>query len=76
MTKKQKKILIRIILSAFIIFLAVIIPLNEYERIALLISAYLLIGYDIIRKALKGIFRGQAFVENFLLAVAIAILQN
>ncbi len=70
MTKKQKKILIRIIFSTLVTALTVILPLNEYVRLALFLSAYFLIGYDILRKAFKGIVRGQAFDENFLMAIA------
>lgn len=70
MNKKQKKMLIRIIIS-FILFIALkILSLNNlYETILFLIT-YFIIGYDILRKAIKGILNRQVFDENFLMAIA------
>lgn len=75
MTGKQRKMLIRIIVTAVIFALLFIIELyvdisNRYFRFALYAIPYLIISYDILKKAVKGIFRGQVFDENFLMAVA------
>ncbi len=70
MTKKQKRILIRIILSTVIVALTTILPLKSILKFLLYFSAYFIVGYDILRKAFKGILRGQAFDENFLMAIA------
>ena len=70
MTAKQKKMLIRIILaSAFLIGLA-FAPITGPLRLALYLVPYLLVGYDILLKAAKGIRNGRIFDENFLMAVA------
>lgn len=71
MTKKQKKVLIRIILSAALTAVFSLIRVeNPYLRCALFLVPYLIIGYDILRKAVLGIFNGQVFDENFLMALA------
>lgn len=74
MTKKQKKVLIRIIVSAVllaaIMIITKLIEINKWIQFALYLVPYLIIGYDILKKALKGIFKGQIFDENFLMAVA------
>ncbi|MBD5083450.1 MAG: cadmium-translocating P-type ATPase [Clostridiales bacterium] len=73
MNKKQKKMLWRIIASAVILILANIIPLNDvliWVKMALCLISYLVIGYDILKKAFKGILNGRVFDENFLMAVA------
>ncbi len=74
MTKKQKKILYRIILSAIMVIALTIInaiaPLPALWNIALNLVAYFIIGYDILKKAIKGILNKQVFDENFLMAVA------
>ena len=82
MTKKQKKMLARIILSIIIIILAgcVLVLDNNFnvaERagiswimVPFFLVAYLIAGYDILKKAIKGIFRGRLFDENFLMAIA------
>ncbi|MDE6363829.1 MAG: cadmium-translocating P-type ATPase [Lachnospiraceae bacterium] len=71
MTKKQKKVLIRIILSAVLTAVFCLLPVeNLYLRFALFLIPYLIIGYDILRKAVLGIFNGQVFDENFLMALA------
>ena len=74
MTKKQKKILIRIIVSAVllagIMIITKLVDINKWIQFVLYLVPYLIIGYDILKKALKGIFKGQIFDENFLMAVA------
>ncbi|MDE6739174.1 MAG: heavy metal translocating P-type ATPase, partial [Lachnospiraceae bacterium] len=71
MTKKQKKVLIRIIISAVLVVGFNFIPVeNPYIRLALFMIPYLIIGYDILKKAVMGIIHGQVFDENFLMAVA------
>lgn len=71
MTKKQKKVLIRIIISAVLVVGFSFIPVeNPYIRLALFMIPYLIIGYDILKKAVMGIVHGQVFDENFLMAVA------
>lgn len=74
MSKKQKNVLWRIIASAvLIVCLSVIgkfITLNKYIWLVLNLIPYFIIGYDILKKAVKGIFKGQVFDENFLMAVA------
>lgn len=74
MTKKQKKVLIRIIVSAIIIIVLKIlgkfVTLNSYLEFALYMVPYFVIGYDILKKALTGIKNKQVFDENFLMAVA------
>lgn len=71
MTKKQKKVLIRIIISAVLVAAFHFIPVeNPYIRLALFLIPYLIIGYDILRKAILGIFHGEVFDENFLMAIA------
>ena len=56
MNKKQKKMLIRIILAAVMVIVFNFIPLEGLPRLILYLAAYLVIGYDILRKAWKGIF--------------------
>lgn len=80
MTRKQKKVLYRIIIS--VILLAAIsvlthfvdfdnnVKYGKYIEIVLYLVPYFVIGYDILKKAIKGIFKGQVFDENFLMAVA------
>lgn len=71
MTKKQKKVLVRIIVSAVLVAVFSLIPVNNpYVRLALFLIPYLIIGYDILRKAVLGIVNGQVFDENFLMALA------
>lgn len=74
MTKKQKKVLIRIIVSAVLLAAIMIttklVEINKWIQFVLYLVPYLIIGYDILKKALKGIFKGQIFDENFLMAVA------
>ena len=74
MTKKQKKVLIRIIVSAVLLGAIMIttkfVEINKWIQLVLYLVPYLIIGYDILKKAVKGIFKGQVFDENFLMAVA------
>ena len=70
MNKKQKKMLIRIIVAAVLIVLFSKLPIDGYVRFGLFVIPYLVIGYDILQKALKGIRNKQVFDENFLMAVA------
>ncbi|MBR1532631.1 MAG: cadmium-translocating P-type ATPase [Eubacterium sp.] len=71
MTRKQRKVLIRIITSAVLLIALLFVPFkNEYLRFACFMAPYLIIGYDILIKAVKGIFRGKVFDENFLMAIA------
>lgn len=70
MNKKQKKVFIRIIIAFALIIMLKWIPVEGYVRFALYMVPYLVIGYDILRKAGKGILNRQVFDENFLMAVA------
>lgn len=74
MSKKQKKVLIRIIISSVLLVALMIISklvqLNKWVEFVLYLVPYLIIGYDILKKAIKGIAKGQVFDENFLMAVA------
>ena len=70
MNKKQKKVLIRIIIAFVLLVLLRFLPVDGYLRMALYMVPYLVIGYDILKKALKGIRNRQVFDENFLMAVA------
>ena len=70
MTKKQKKMLLRILIAAALFLAAKFIPMPMLVSTALYAAAYLTIGYDILRKAFKGICNRQVFDENFLMAVA------
>ena len=74
MTKKQKKVLIRIIISSVLLVALMItsklVQLNKWVEFVLFLVPYLIIGYDILKKAIKGIAKGQVFDENFLMAVA------
>ncbi|HIU66735.1 MAG TPA: cadmium-translocating P-type ATPase [Candidatus Caccomorpha excrementavium] len=70
MNKKQKKMLIRIILAAVMLIVLHFIPADGIVRFVLYLIPYLVIGYDILRKAFRGILNKQIFDENFLMAVA------
>jgi len=70
MTKKQKKMLIRIIVAAVLLIALNFIPVKGILRMILFLIPYLVIGYDILKKAGKGILNRQVFDENFLMAVA------
>ena len=70
MNKKQKKVLIRIIAAALLIIAVSFIPAGRVVQFVLFMIPYLIIGYDILLKAFKGIKNRQVFDENFLMAVA------
>ena len=70
MTKKQKKMLYRIIISAVLMIAFKFVPVDGIVRFLLYLIPYLVIGYDILLKAWKGIKHKQVFDENFLMAIA------
>jgi Cd2+/Zn2+-exporting ATPase len=71
MTKKQKKVLIRIIIAAILVVVFSLLPVeNTYLRLVLFLIPYFIIGYDILKKAVLGVIHGEVFDENFLMAVA------
>ena len=70
MTKKQKKVLYRIIITILLMVALAWIPSKGVVRFVLYMVPYFVIGYDILRKAVKGIIKKQVFDENFLMAVA------
>lgn len=70
MTKKQKKVLYRIIVAAVLMVALAFVPVTGYLRFALYLVPYIIIGYDILKKAVLGIVHGEVFDENFLMAVA------
>lgn len=70
MNKKQKKVLIRILVAAALMIMFSQLPVEGYIRFLLFMIPYLVIGYDILKKAVKGILNRQVFDENFLMAVA------
>lgn len=70
MTKKQKKMFVRILITAVMLIALHFIPITGIPQLLAYVAAYLVIGYDILRKAGKGILNGRAFDENFLMALA------
>lgn len=70
MNKKQKKMLIRIIAAVILLCIIYILPISGWMRFAAYMVPYGIIGYDVLRKAVKGICNRQVFDENFLMAVA------
>lgn len=70
MNKKQKKVLIRIIISTILMIILYSLPLKGYLKFILFMIPYIIIGYDILKKAFKGILNKQVFDENFLMAIA------
>ena len=70
MNRKQKKNLIRIIIAAVLLIFLKLVSLPTWLSVVLYLAAYIVIGYDILRKAFKGILNKQVFDENFLMAVA------
>ncbi|MCM1288377.1 MAG: cadmium-translocating P-type ATPase [Clostridium sp.] len=70
MTKKQKKMLIRIIMAAVLMIGFSFLPVSGWLAFGLYMIPYIVIGYDILKKAVKGILNRQVFDENFLMAVA------
>jgi Cd2+/Zn2+-exporting ATPase len=70
MNKKQKRTLVRILLSLALFVIALLLPLEGYARLAAMLAPYLVIGYDVLWKAARSLFRGQMLDENFLMALA------
>ena len=70
MNKKQKKVLIRVIVASVLLILCAVLPTTGYVRFATFMVPYLVIGYDILKKAWKGILNKQVFDENFLMSIA------
>ena len=70
MTKKQKKMLLRILITAVMLAVLHVLPITGVPQLIAYLAAYLVIGYDILRKAGRGILNGRAFDENFLMALA------
>ena len=70
MNKKQKKMRLRSVLSAALLGVLLLLPLEGWLRFALFLIPYLIVGYDILIEAFEGIRNGQPFDENFLMAVA------
>ena len=70
MSKKQKKVLYRIVIAAVLILIIRFLPLQGWVKFVAYMVPYLVIGYDILRKAVLGIVHGEIFDENFLMAVA------
>lgn len=70
MNKKQKKMLVRIIACAIMLVVLQFLPVTGLLQLGLYLIAYLIIGYDILRKAIRGILNRQVFDENFLMSVA------
>ena len=70
MNKKQKKVLIRVIVASVLLILCAVLPTTGYVRFATFMVPYLVIGYDILKKAWKGILNKQVFDENFLMMIA------
>lgn len=70
MNKKQKKTLIRIIAAVILLCIIYVLPISGWMRFAAYMVPYGIIGYDVLRKAVKGICNRQVFDENFLMAIA------
>ena len=70
MTKKQKKMLCRILAAAVLLIAAVLIPAEDWLKLGLFLVPYLVIGWDVLWRALRNIAHGQVFDENFLMAIA------
>ena len=70
MNKKQRKMLLRIIIAAVLLIALQFVQITGYWRLVAFLLPYLIIGYDILIKAAKGIRNGQVFDENFLMAIA------
>ena len=70
MTRKQKKMLVRILASGALLLAAALVPLEGFWRLAAFLVPYAVIGYDVLWKAIRGIVRGQVFDEHFLMSLA------
>ena len=70
MTKKQRKLLTRILISAILFVLALMLPLSGPLQLAAFLVPYFVIGWDVLWKAIRNILHGQIFDENFLMVIA------
>ena len=70
MTKKQKKMRLRIIISLILYIICLFIPAQNLIKLALFLVPYFIIGYDVLLKAINNIKNGQVFDENFLMTIA------
>ena len=70
MTKKQKRMILRISCSFGLFVLGLLLPMEEYVEIAVFLAAYLIIGWDVLFMAVRNIFHGEIFDENFLMTIA------
>lgn len=70
MTKKEKKDLIKIVITIILLIIIAILPVVDWIKLILYIVAYLIVGYKVISKAIRNIFSGQVFDENFLMSIA------
>lgn len=70
MTKKEKKELVKIIITIILLILIRVLPVIDVVKLILYIVAYLIVGYQVVLKAIKNIFSGQVFDENFLMSLA------
>ena len=70
MNRKQKKMLLRIIIASVMMIVLNLIPVKGWARLALYLAAYLVIAFDVLRKAGRGIVNRRVFDENFLVAIA------
>lgn len=70
MTKKEKKDLIKIVIAIILLITIAILPVVDWIKLILYIVAYLIVGYKVISKAIRNIFSGQVFDENFLMSIA------
>lgn len=70
MTKKEKKELVKIIITIILLILIRVLPVIDIVKLILYIVAYLIVGYQVVLKAIKNIFSGQVFDENFLMSLA------
>lgn len=70
MTKKEKKDLIKIVITIILLITIAILPVVDWIKLILYIVAYLIVGYKVISKAIRNIFSGQIFDENFLMSIA------
>ena len=70
MSKKEKRELIKILITIFLLIVITILPVIDELKLILYIIAYLMVGYNVIKNALRNIFRGDLFDENFLMSIA------
>ena len=70
MTRKQKRLLTRILAAAALFFAGILLPLPEYVEMGVFLACYAVVGWDIVWKAVSNILHGQVFDENFLMTIA------